>query len=168
MISKTTSNRIRHAVLLLGALAAWGSSSPARGDAPPAAEAWQTAERITPEELTKILRDKSAEKPAIFHVGYRVLFAQARIPGSQFAGPGANAPGIEALLKAVKAFPGAKPIVLYCGCCPWEKCPNVEPAWRALRTAGFKNVKILYIAKNFGTEWVQKGYPVEKAGASGG
>lgn len=170
MKSTTTINQIRSIALFFGALATWIPASPVRADGPAAAaaESWQNAVRITPEELAKILRDKTAEKPAIFQVGFRVLFAQAHIPGSQFAGPGANASGIEALMKAVKPLPSGRPIVLYCGCCPWEKCPNMEPAWTALRTAGFTNVKILYIAKNFGTDWVQKGYPVEKAEASGG
>jgi thiosulfate/3-mercaptopyruvate sulfurtransferase len=27
---------------------------------------------------------------------------------------------------------------------------------------GFTNVKILYIADNFGADWVEKGYPVGK------
>lgn len=125
------------------------------------ADSWATAERIAPEELAKVVRDKGAEKPAIFQVGFRVLYVQAHIPGSTFAGPGANAQGIEALLAAVKPLAKSKPIVLYCGCCPWEKCPNMEPAWKALRAAGFTDVKVLVIAKNFGTDWVQKGYPVE-------
>jgi hypothetical protein len=27
---------------------------------------------------------------------------------------------------------------------------------------GFKNVKVLYIAHNFGADWVDKGYPVAR------
>jgi hypothetical protein len=27
---------------------------------------------------------------------------------------------------------------------------------------GFSNVKVLYIPDNFGTDWVDKGYPVAK------
>jgi hypothetical protein len=27
---------------------------------------------------------------------------------------------------------------------------------------GFTNVKVLYIANNFGTDWVSNGYPVAK------
>jgi hypothetical protein len=27
---------------------------------------------------------------------------------------------------------------------------------------GFTNVKVLYIADNFGTNWVEKGYPTAK------
>jgi hypothetical protein len=27
---------------------------------------------------------------------------------------------------------------------------------------GFSNVKVLYVANNFGTDWVDKGYPTVK------
>ena len=116
---------------------------------------------MTPEELVRILRSPGAEKPAIFHVGFRVLFAQAHIPGSQYAGPGMKQAGLDALRKAVASTSKTKLIVLYCGCCPWERCPNVEQPWRTLVAAGFTRVKVLYIPKNFGQDWVQKGYPVE-------
>jgi rhodanese-related sulfurtransferase len=57
------------------------------------------------------------------------------------------------------------PIVLYCGCCPWDHCPNIRPAYKALQAAGYKNVKALYLPKSFGEDWAAKGYPVEKGGA---
>jgi len=38
----------------------------------------------------------------------------------------------------------------------------VEPAYKELQKAGFSNVKVLYIANNFGADWIAKGYPVEK------
>jgi hypothetical protein len=28
---------------------------------------------------------------------------------------------------------------------------------------GFTNVKVLYLANNFGADWVDKGYPVESS-----
>ena len=56
----------------------------------------------------------------------------------------------------------SKPIVLYCGCCPWSRCPNVQPAYEALRSMGFAQVKVLHIDQNFGTNWVAKGYPTAK------
>ena len=53
-------------------------------------------------------------------------------------------------------------IVLYCGCCPWNRCPNVAPAFKLLRDLGFTSVKVLYMANNLGSDWVDKGYPVER------
>ena len=37
----------------------------------------------------------------------------------------------------------------------------MEQPWRALVSAGFTNVSLLYIPKNFGQDWVSKGYPSE-------
>ncbi len=38
----------------------------------------------------------------------------------------------------------------------------MKPAEDALQTLGFTNLKVLYIANNFGADWVDKGYPVAK------
>jgi hypothetical protein len=49
--------------------------------------------------------------------------------------------------------------VIYCGCCPWSKCPNIAAAYDTLHDLGYTRIKVLYIAKDFGTDWVDKGYP---------
>jgi len=120
------------------------------------------ARQITPEDLVKRLQMSSKEKPLLIHVGSHVLYGQAHIPGSEYIGPGASEAGLAQLRKRVESLPRAKFIVLYCGCCPWSHCPNVKPADDALRALGFTNVKVLYIANNFGTDWVDKGYPTAK------
>ena len=157
--------RLRPLTLLLGALVVSASTIPALAEGPATAAktatSWQDAERLTSDELARLLKTGGAEKPAMFHVGFRVLFTQAHIPGSQFAGPGANQAGLDALRKAVASLPKTKPIVLYCGCCPWERCPNLEQPWRMLVASGFSKVRVLYIPTNFGRDWAQKGYPVE-------
>ena len=114
---------------------------------------------IQPDELVKMLK---REKPLLIQVGSHVLYSQAHIPGSEYIGPASSDKGLEALRKRVKPLPRNQAIVLYCGCCPWDHCPNVQPADDALHAMGFTNVKVLYIANNFGTDWVDKGYPVAK------
>jgi thiosulfate/3-mercaptopyruvate sulfurtransferase len=116
---------------------------------------------ISPEDLAKMLQS-GKEKPLMLQVGSHMLFLQAHIPGSEYAGPAANESGLQQLRKRVESLPRNKFIVLYCGCCPWNHCPNVKPANDALHTMGFTNVKVLYIADNFGTNWVDKGYPTAK------
>ena len=118
--------------------------------------------RVSPEELVKILKSSSTEKPAMFQVGFRVLYAQAHIPGSEYTGAASSDAGLKQLQARAEALPRNKFIVLYCGCCPWSHCPNVKPAYEKLRAMGFTNVKVLYIADNFGADWVDKGYPVAK------
>lgn len=97
----------------------------------------------------------------IVQVGSRVLFDEDHIPGAEYAGPAARPEGLAALKTRVAGLPRTSPIVLYCGCCPWEKCPNIAPAWGLLHGMGFSRVRVLYIAHNFGADWVARGYGAE-------
>jgi rhodanese-related sulfurtransferase len=117
---------------------------------------------MQPQALNDLLQKPAHEPALILQVGSHLLFAQAHIPGSEYAGPGSQTAGLEALRARVAAVAKDKLIVLYCGCCPWNRCPNVAPAFRMLRDAGFTNVRVLYMASNFGDDWVAKGYRVEK------
>jgi thiosulfate/3-mercaptopyruvate sulfurtransferase len=130
--------------------------------APGQATAIPTTRLVNPEELVKLLQASGKEKPLMIQVGSHVLFAQAHIPGSEYIGPASSESGVQQLRKRVESLPRTKFIVLYCGCCPWGHCPNVKPADDALRALGFSNVKVLYIADNFGVNWVDKGYPAAK------
>jgi thiosulfate/3-mercaptopyruvate sulfurtransferase len=117
---------------------------------------------IQPADLARMIRATPSPKPLIIQVGFRVLYQQAHIPGSEYIGPGTSPEAIDALKKRVSSMKHSAPIILYCGCCPWTRCPNVTPAYAALHGMGFANVKVLYIPQDFGTDWVNKGYPVEK------
>lgn len=117
---------------------------------------------IQPEALVRLLQGPAKNKPLILQVGSRIMYAEAHIPGSEYTGPGSRAEGVQALESRVSSLPRHTFIVLYCGCCPWDRCPNVAPAFSKLRQMGFTNVKVLYIADNFGANWLNKGYPVEK------
>lgn len=119
-------------------------------------------ELIQPEELASIVRSPKADRLLIFQVGFRVLYLQAHIPHSEYIGPASEPDGMQHLRQRVQGVPRTQSIVIYCGCCPWSKCPNMNPAYKELRALGFRNVKQLYIADNFGKDWVDKGYPVEK------
>jgi hypothetical protein len=128
--------------------------------APLAASTVPAAQLVQPQELSRMLNAQGAGRPLILQVGSRVMFDQARIPGSEYAGPGSRDEGLTLLKERVKALPKAGFVVLYCGCCPWGRCPNVGNAYKTLHDLGFTNVKVLYIADNFGADWVSKGYPV--------
>ncbi|MFY9977614.1 MAG: rhodanese-like domain-containing protein [Candidatus Sulfotelmatobacter sp.] len=117
---------------------------------------------INPDELVKTLRSAKSEKPLVIQVGSHVLYSEAHIPGSEYIGPASSESGLQELRKRVESLPRNKFIVLYCGCCPWGHCPNVKPADEALHAMGFTKIKVLYVANNFGTDWVDKGYPVAK------
>jgi thiosulfate/3-mercaptopyruvate sulfurtransferase len=117
--------------------------------------------QMNPEDLVKILQS-GKEKPLMLQVGSHMLFLQAHIPGSEYVGAASTAAGLQQLRKRVDSLPRNKFIVLYCGCCPWNHCPNAKPADDAMHAMGFTNVKVLYISDNFGTNWVDKGYPTAK------
>jgi thiosulfate/3-mercaptopyruvate sulfurtransferase len=120
-----------------------------------------TTRQISPQALVKLFQDRN-EKPLVIQVGSHVLYTQAHIPGSEYIGPAANQMALDKLRKRVESLPRTTLIVLYCGCCPWSHCPNVAPADQLLEGMHFTNVKVLYIANNFGADWVDKGYPVAK------
>lgn len=121
-----------------------------------------TARLMNSGDLVKLLQSSPKEQPLLLHVGFHVLFAQAHIPGSEYVGPTSSEAGLQQLRKRVQSLAHTKLIILYCGCCPWGHCPNLKPADDALHAMGFTNVKVLYIPDNFGSDWVDKGYPVTK------
>jgi thiosulfate/3-mercaptopyruvate sulfurtransferase len=113
---------------------------------------------IQPADLANDI--KAGKAPVILQVGFSVLYQQAHIPGAIYAGPGNKEEGIDNLKTQAKNLDKSKALVIYCGCCPWEKCPNIAAAWKELTAEGFKNLKVLYLPANFGENWADKGYPV--------
>jgi thiosulfate/3-mercaptopyruvate sulfurtransferase len=121
--------------------------------------AWPDSTLLAPEDLVQMLKSKLP--PAIFCVTFPVLYRQKHIPHARFAGPTSKPQGISALRATAGALPRATEIVIYCGCCPMKQCPNIRPAYRALKQLGFEHVRVLDLPTNFHTDWVAKGYPVE-------
>jgi hypothetical protein len=113
-----------------------------------------------PGELAAQLRAKGAPPPLI-HVGFAVLYRGKHIPNSIYAGPANTPAGLQALRAAVAALPRDREIVVYCGCCPWDHCPNIKPAMEELRKLGFTRAKALYIPTNLAVDWFDRGYPAE-------
>ncbi len=102
-----------------------------------------------------------APAPAVFYVGPNVLYRSKHIPGAVYAGPGSQGEGLVLLKNAVGKLPRDRDIVIYCGCCPWDHCPNIKPAMEALRGMGYTHVKAMYVPQNFKADWIDRGYPVE-------
>ena len=154
--------------IIFMAPAVWGLSARAQFSDPSAeplsAMTVPRAQLMQPDELAQMLKARPGERPVLLQVGSLVMFQQAHIPGSEYVGPGSQQSGLQALEKSVARQTKDKLIVIYCGCCPWNHCPNIGPAYKKLRDMGFTNVKALYIARNFGDDWVAKGYPTQKGG----
>jgi len=113
---------------------------------------------IQPKEMAARVGQKDL---MVIHVGPNVLYRSKHIPGSVYAGPGNMAKGLELLKAAVEKLPRTQEIAIYCGCCPWDVCPNIKPAAELLRGMGFTKVKAMYLHTNFKTDWIDQGFPTE-------
>ena len=112
--------------------------------------------------VPEIARAKSANSPTIIYVGFRTLFEGGRIPEASFHGTASKEEGLAELKKWMSALPRSTNLVIYCGCCPFDHCPNIRPAYTALHGMGFTHVRILVLPTSFAADWVEKGYPVQK------
>ncbi|MGH9505388.1 MAG: rhodanese-like domain-containing protein [Terriglobales bacterium] len=140
------------AALAATLLACGWAAAPARAAVPP------TARRITAAALAARIR--KGERPLIFQVGFEELYAAAHIPGARYAGPAAQPQGMARLRAALAKLPRSRAVILYCGCCPWPKCPNIRPATRAALEMGFRHLEVLYLPHSFARDWVRRGYPI--------
>lgn len=144
-------------ILALGVLT-WGGVSGFGAQDP-----WVPSEVLQPEALATVLKTAPPDqRPLLIHVGFDFLYRNGHIPGSHYAGPARESAGLARLRAELKDVPKSRQIVLYCGCCPMGKCPNLRPAFRTVRAMGFTRVRILSLADNFDKNWIKKGYPTEK------
>jgi hypothetical protein len=120
------------------------------------------ASLVQPADWAAQLKDGSAARTLTLHVGFKTMFDQAHIPGSEYAGPGNTGAGLQVLRDRVASLAKDAPILIYCGCCPWTRCPNMAAAYDVLVELGFTHVKAMIINDNFGTDWVDKGYPTAR------
>ncbi len=122
---------------------------------------WSGDELIEPDTLARELTSKGRSR-SIFCAGFPVLYRAAHIPGAILAGPCSKAQGLADLRRALAKVPRDREVVLYCGCCPFDKCPNIRPAFSAAHIMGFTNLNVLRLPSSLHTDWVAKGYPVQK------
>jgi thiosulfate/3-mercaptopyruvate sulfurtransferase len=127
-----------------------------------ASDPWAASDVVQPADLAKELTEKKANGPTVLYVGFRPLFLSAHIPGAVFHGAASSDAGMAELKKWAATLPNSTSLVIYCGCCPFGKCPNVGPAFSALHEMGFRHVRVLALPDNFNDDWIGKGFPVEK------
>ncbi len=116
---------------------------------------------IQPADLARELG--KGPRPEIVCVGFDALYNGAHISGATYHGPASKSEGLDDLKKFASRIPHDQRIVLYCGCCPMDRCPNIRPAFQALKAMGFTRLQVLSIPQDLGRDWVGKGFPVEKA-----
>jgi thiosulfate/3-mercaptopyruvate sulfurtransferase len=122
------------------------------------AEPWTPEQLMAPAALAAIINNPAAKKPVIICVGPGAL-----IKGSVDVGPAKEKENLEKLRKELNLLSKDSDIVIYCGCCPFDHCPNVRPAFTLLNEMKFTNTHLLNLEHNIRTDWVDKGYPQEKS-----
>jgi hypothetical protein len=122
---------------------------------------WTKSQTVQPADLVKELENpKSA--PTVVFVGFKRLYTAGHVKGAQYHGTTGSAEGLKELTTWAATLPRTTNLVIYCGCCPMERCPNIRPAFKALQDLGFKNLRVLLLPTNFETDWANQGLPYNK------
>ncbi len=119
-------------------------------------ENWTSKQLVEPSELANDLTVKN-DLPIIISVG-----PSATIPNSISIGMVNNKKGLQKLKEQLNHLSKSKRIIVYCGCCPFEHCPNVRPAIDILKEMKFTNYYLLNLPHNIKKDWIDKGYPTSK------
>jgi len=117
-------------------------------------ENWTSDQLMDPALLANAI-STGKELPVIICVG-----PGAPIPHSINVGTTGEKPALAKLKKELSKLPKDAKVLVYCGCCPFEHCPNVRPAIDALKAMNFTNYFLLNIPNNLKKDWIDKGYPV--------
>ena len=124
---------------------------------------FSAAQLVQPADLVREMASAGADaRPTVVYVGFRTLFAGGHIPGATFHGTASTAQGLADIKQWAASLPRTTNLVIYCGCCPLQRCPNVRPAFALFREMGFTRVRVLELPNNFAADWADKNYPVEK------
>ncbi|MGB9465902.1 MAG: hypothetical protein WBR10_12400 [Candidatus Acidiferrum sp.] len=127
------------------------------------ADPWTHAQVLQAADLVhEIGNAKGASAPTILYVGFRTLFEGGHVPGATFHGTASTEKGLAELKKWLATLPRSTNLVIYCGCCPFDRCPNIRPAYTALHEMGFTHLRVLVLPTSFAADWVEKGYPMQK------
>ena len=118
-------------------------------------EPWTVQQLLAPADLAKTINNPELHQPLIFCVG-----PAAPIKNSIDIGPTRDQINLDSLKQQLRNTPKDELVVLYCGCCPFDKCPNIRPAFELLNQLQFKNHKLLNLPHNIKVDWIDHGYPV--------
>lgn len=118
-------------------------------------EPWKSTQLLSPGDLAATINDPKAQQPVIFCVGPGAI-----IKGSLDMGPAKDTANLAKFRQQLSHLPKDAHIVIYCGCCPFQHCPNIRPAFTLLKEMKFAHPQLLDIQHNIRTDWIDKGYPV--------
>lgn len=120
-------------------------------------EPWTKEQLMKPEELAAILRKPLSVKPFIYNIG-----PSGEIIGSINIGPTKDKENLQKLRESLDKLPRNAEVVIYCGCCPFNHCPNIRPAFSLLKEMGFTKPWLLELNSNLKVDWINKGFPMKE------
>ena len=118
-------------------------------------EPWRSDQLMEPKDLVAMITNKTPTEPLIINVGPAGLIKDAVDFGAAH-----EKENFEKLKDFLSNQKRDRQIVIYCGCCPFEHCPNVRPAFTLLNDLKFTNQKLLNLPHNLKADWINSGYPM--------
>jgi len=115
---------------------------------------WTPSQLLEPADLAAQIKAGNT-KALILNIG-----AVEDIKGATHIGPVSKAENMALLQKTVSGYAKNTTVVIYCGCCPFTKCPNIRPAFTELTKMGFTHIKVLNLPVNLHTNWTSLGFPL--------
>lgn len=127
-----------------------------------AADPWNGDDLLLAAQFAKEEQTPKKHAPTVVYVGFRTLFEGGHIPNASFHGTASEDAGLADLKKWAGSLSRTTNLVIYCGCCPFDRCPNIRPAFAELHKMGFTHIRVLDLPTSFASDWVEKGYPMRK------
>ncbi len=118
---------------------------------------WRDDQLMDPAVLAQKIENNQLDSTLVLSIGFDNL-----IKGSIDVGPASEKEGLANLKELLQKTPKDQAIVIYCGCCPFPKCPNIRPAFKLLTAMGFTNAKLLNLPTSIKADWMDKGYPINQ------
>ena len=115
---------------------------------------WMEDELLSAESLSDLITRKSKVK--IYNIG-----VVQNIKGAINLGAASESANLERLKNIAQKGDRSAFIVIYCGCCPMGKCPNIRPAFKVLKEQKYTNAYLLDLPVNIKVDWIDKGFPIE-------
>lgn len=116
---------------------------------------WKKSQLMEPSRLAALLAKPQSQQPVVIDIG-----PAGAIKGARVAGPAHEPDGMKSFKAILQTLDKRRDVVIYCGCCPFSRCPNVRPAFQTLLDMGFKHPHLLNLADNLKADWIDPGYPL--------
>jgi hypothetical protein len=118
-------------------------------------DTWTQKDLIEPSTLAALISTPKANQAIVYNIG-----VVENIKGAKSFGAASEKENLEKFKTTLSGLPKTSFVVVYCGCCPFEKCPNIRPAFNLMKSMGFIHGKLLNLPTNLKQNWIDKGYPL--------